>query len=98
MEYVGKLYGKLGNNKYFDIGKTSEDFDNLGKENENSKKFIQCCEEDISDKHKKIKDYEDKSEKFLLWFNNNTYKNKLDTQFLIELGNHVSDLRDIGCV
>lgn len=30
MEYHGKLFGKIGN-KYFDTGKTSEDFDNMSK-------------------------------------------------------------------
>ena len=29
MEYQGKLYGKLGGKKYFDTGKTSEDFDTM---------------------------------------------------------------------
>lgn len=28
MEYKGKLYGKIGN-KYFDTGKTSDDYDEL---------------------------------------------------------------------
>ena len=28
MEYIGRLYGKVGN-KYFDTGKTSEDYDRL---------------------------------------------------------------------
>ena len=28
MKYIGKLYGKL-NNKYFDTGHTSEDYDTL---------------------------------------------------------------------
>lgn len=31
MEYIGKLYGKIGN-KYFELGKTSEDFDLLEKD------------------------------------------------------------------
>lgn len=30
MEYIGKLYGKLGN-KYFDLGRTSEEFDEFEK-------------------------------------------------------------------
>ena len=45
---------------------------------------------------KKIEKYEKKSLEFLLWFNINTYKNKLDENFLIELGDFVTDLRDIG--
>lgn len=32
MEYHGKLYGKIGN-KYFDTSKTSDDYDNLEKQN-----------------------------------------------------------------
>ena len=32
MEYKGKLYGKLGN-KHFDTGKTSDDYDELEKQN-----------------------------------------------------------------
>ena len=31
MKYKGKLYGKIGK-KHFDTGKTSDDFDELGKE------------------------------------------------------------------
>ena len=30
MEYTGKLYGKIGN-KYFDLGRTSEEFDEFEK-------------------------------------------------------------------
>ena len=31
MEYKGKLYGHLGDKKYFDTGKTADDWDNLEK-------------------------------------------------------------------
>jgi hypothetical protein len=37
MEYIGKLYGKIGN-KYFDTGITSEDYNRLQKENSELKK------------------------------------------------------------
>jgi hypothetical protein len=36
MEYKGKLYGRVGG-RYFDTGCTSDDFDNLKKENERLK-------------------------------------------------------------
>jgi hypothetical protein len=39
MRYIGKLYGKLGN-KYFDTGKTSDDYDNLEKEVERLKGIV----------------------------------------------------------
>tara|TARA_B100000378_G_scaffold236018_1_gene202714 strand:- start:21147 stop:21392 length:246 start_codon:yes stop_codon:yes gene_type:complete len=39
MEYKGKLYGKIGN-KYFDTSYTSEDYDNLVKENKELKKQL----------------------------------------------------------
>lgn len=29
MQYHGKLYGSIGNRRYFDTGKTSDDFDSL---------------------------------------------------------------------
>jgi len=29
MEYIGKLYGRLGRDFYFDTGKTTEDYDRL---------------------------------------------------------------------
>ncbi len=29
MEYIGKLYAKIGSNKYTDTGVTSDDYDNL---------------------------------------------------------------------
>ena len=32
MDYLGKLYGKIGN-KYFDTSKTASDFDKLEKQN-----------------------------------------------------------------
>lgn len=32
MEYIGKLYGHLGGKRYFDTGKTAEDWDNLEKQ------------------------------------------------------------------
>lgn len=31
MNYTGKLYGHLGNKRYFDTGKTADDWDNLEK-------------------------------------------------------------------
>ena len=40
MEYHGKLYGKF-NGKPFDTGKTSDDFDNLEKENKEMKAMLQ---------------------------------------------------------
>jgi len=33
MQYKGKLYGRVGLNKYFDTGKTSDDYDILEKSN-----------------------------------------------------------------
>lgn len=29
MEYIGKLYGRIGPDQYFETGKTSEDWDKL---------------------------------------------------------------------
>jgi len=43
MDYKGKLYGKIGN-KYFDTGKTSEDWDRL-----ESNKVELPSDEDIED-------------------------------------------------
>ena len=42
MKYIGKLYGKLGG-KYFDTGKTSNDFDMTNEENLNT--FIKFINE-----------------------------------------------------
>jgi pimeloyl-CoA synthetase len=39
MEYIGKLYGKIGN-KYFDTSHTSEDWDELNKKIEELKEEI----------------------------------------------------------
>ena len=39
MEYKGKLYGKLFN-KHFEIGKTTDDWDKLEKENEELKRVV----------------------------------------------------------
>jgi hypothetical protein len=39
MRYIGKLYGKLAN-KYFDTGKTSDDYDELEKQVERLKGIV----------------------------------------------------------
>jgi hypothetical protein len=39
MKYEGKLYGKIGR-KYFDTGKTSDDWDKLEKRNKEANEFI----------------------------------------------------------
>lgn len=39
MEYTGKLYGRIGR-KYFETGKTSEDYDKLLEENKKLKQQI----------------------------------------------------------
>jgi hypothetical protein len=51
MEYIGKLYGKIGPNQYFETGKTSEDWDKLQAEVDRYKelqqtfrdKFFEVC-------------------------------------------------------
>ena len=45
MDYKGKLYGKF-RNKYFDTGKTSEDYDLLEEQN---KKIIEEIQDTIDD-------------------------------------------------
>jgi hypothetical protein len=67
MEYKGKLYGHLGNRRYFDTGKTADDWDNLEKriaelEAENQallqadvssaeRKFCPFCKNEVSRMH-----------------------------------------------
>jgi len=41
MEYVGKLYGRLGPDNYFETGKTSEDWDNLERERDELKAEVE---------------------------------------------------------
>ena len=40
MEYHGKLYGRVGNNSYFPLGNTTEDFHNLEKSVKEANEFI----------------------------------------------------------
>ena len=42
MEYIGKLYARIGNSNYFDTGKTSNDYDKLEAENKSLKENLQA--------------------------------------------------------
>lgn len=61
MEYHGKLYGKIGG-KYFDTGKTSDDFDNLEKQRD---ELLEALKELVELREMKFMDGEHPSDEYL---------------------------------
>jgi hypothetical protein len=60
MNYIGKLYGHLGNGLYFDTGKTSEDWDNLEKKVAELEAQIKSIKESATDNSFCVHDFVEK--------------------------------------